>query len=348
MNNEKVELYLKNLLTQVKGYSPSSSDQKAFKRDHADYIFRKLYRKKYRRKQMGEESKKALLVKVNNTVDNNQPIKLVIPFGGYKHFWNPSHPEPDWAELFHFRYITDLVAPILALYEPGVSVEYVSEDLIVPRMDNYPDEAIEAYMSKFKEILAWYQRQVPNNLIFKVTRVKDICNAEKLIAEVLEQIPDKRKKFEEISKQEKEIELKRSKRSIFWNGKLDLTDLSDTEKQEKIIESRLIELTFYDTEGKEEYIGNYYGDDNKICIVFSFGLSPDNAFDDLTLGTAHGSIAEYWIGRGVLENPQGPKPRIITAKQYEQVKDKVEKFNIDLGLNGKNYSEIEIVPKLIA
>lgn len=339
-----MEKYLKQLLTEIAPYEPTAEDSKSYSRNKVDYIFDKLNRKKFRRKKMGQESLDNLRLKILESIKKESPIQLVIPFGGYKHFWSTSHPEPDWGELFHFRYITEYVQSIAALYLPGVTIEYVSEDLIVPRMDNYPDDSIEQYMTRFNEVITWYQKQLSSNIHFSVSRVSSKCDKDKLINEVLSKIPEKRKSFELLSSTDKKRELKRSHRSVFWNGKIDLTHLTEEEKLEKTIESRLIELTFYETESQPEYIGNYYGENNHICIVFSFGLSHDNAFDDLTLGSAHGSIAEFWIGRGVIEDSKSPHPRIITTKQYEQVKEYIQKIPVDLGLKGKNYSEIELVP----
>ncbi len=341
-----MENYLKQLLTKIAPYEPTAEDLKSYSRNRIEYIFDKLNRKKFRRKKMGQESLNNLKIKIQESIKKESPIQLVIPFGGYKHFWSTSHPEPDWAELFQFRYITEYVQPIAALYQPGVTIEYVSEDLIVPRMDNYPKESIETYMKRFSELLYWYQKQLSSNIHFSVSRVSSMCDKEKLTKEVLSKIPEKRQAFELLSVSDKDKELKRSHRSVYWKGEIDLTHLTDQEKLEKIIESRLIELTFYETESQPEYIGNYYGDNNRICVVFSFGLSQDNAFDDLTLGSAHGSIAEFWIGRGVIENPKLPHPRIITAKQYEQVKEHIQKIPVNLGLEGKNYSLIEIVPSI--
>lgn len=346
MKTLEIENYLKDLFTHIEPYQTSEDDKKQFSRDKIEYIFRKLDRKKFRRKQMGEEAKKNLRNKIKISLDEGKPIHLVIPFGGYKHYWNPSHPEPDWAELFHFRYVTDYVLPVLALYEPGVFIEYISEDLILPRMNNYPDETIETYISKFREILTWYKQFVPKNLNLDFFRVSERCDKDKIIKEVEDLLPERRIAFDKLSDVEKEQQLHRSYRSLYWNGKKDLTKLTEEEKQNRIIESRLIELAYYDTESKPEYLGNYLGENDHICICFSFGKSIDNAFDDLTLGSSYGSIVDYWIGRGLLENPDKPHPRIISAKQYEQVKDKSEIINVNIGLKGKNYSTVEVIPNI--
>lgn len=343
-NTEAANRYIKKLLTQIEEHVPSDEDKKSFSRDKVDYIFRKIDRKKFRRKQLGKESKANIINKIKGSVDSSKPIHLVIPFGGYKHFWNQSHPEPDWAELFSFRYITEYVSPILSLYDPGVILEYVSEDLILPRMNNYPEASIETYIKQFKTILNWYQNFVPKNLKFNFFRVGDRCDKQAIINVVESMIPERVAQYATLPPEQKEVEIKRSLRNVYWNGKLDLTSLSETEKLNRTIESRIIELAFYETEGKPEYFGNYYGDDGHICICFSFGLSPDNAFDDLTLGSAHGSLVEFWIGRGVLVSHDGQlHPRIVSAKQYETMKDKLAVNEVNLDIPGSNYAQIDVI-----
>ncbi|EKD67032.1 MAG: hypothetical protein ACD_48C00628G0003 [uncultured bacterium] len=339
--------YLVRLFTNIQLPVQQFEDAERAKKNINEYIFSKINRKKFRRKQLSEKSQEAIQNKIKISVEAKNPIHFVVPFGGYKHFWNPSHPEPDWAELFHFRYITEYVLPILQMYNPGVIVEYVSEDLILPRMNNYPDEAIEKYISVFKSILDWYKTYVPKNLQFRFFRVSDRCDKEKIVQEVEALLPERKKTFIKLSDEAKLLELKRSNRSMYWKGKLDLSNLEDGQKQERIIESRLIELAYYDTEAKPEYLGNYLGEDDHICICFSFGLSPDNALDDLTLGSTFGSIVDYWIGRGVLEHVDGKfNPRIVSHNQYEEVLHNVERVKTSLIIPGKNLSEIEVIPPL--
>src|SRR3989339_2158364 len=165
--NNATNDYLIKLLTQIQFPIQQHEDDVKAKSNIIEFIFSKINRKKFRRKQLSEKSQDVIRNKIKISVEAKNPIHFVVPFGGYKHFWNPSHPEPDWAELFHFRYITEYVLPILQMYNPGVIVEYVSEDLILPRMNNYPDEAIEKYISVFKSILDWYKTYVPKNLQFR-------------------------------------------------------------------------------------------------------------------------------------------------------------------------------------
>ena len=342
---KEVNTFLVNLLTKYEQYNLSVDESRKSKEDKASFIVSKLTRKKFRRRALVDKTKQAIIEKINLSIQENRSIHLVVPFGGYKHFWNPSHPEPDWAELFNFKYLTEFVSPVLSVYKPGVIIEYVSEDLILTRMNNYPEEALTLYSEIFTKLIEWYNHQTPDNLKFNYFRVKDRCDSKKLIDEVENMLPKRKEEFDKLTKEQKEQELHRSVRSVLWNGDKDLTKLSQEDKEKRMIESRLIELAYYETEAKPEYLGDYLWEDNHICICFSFGTTHDNdEFEDLTLGSTYGSIVDHWIGRGILHKREDRFiPDIISKNQYETTKPKLQTVAVNNLLPYKNYQEIEVV-----
>src|SRR3989344_3565535 len=343
VESKSVEKYLIDLLQHIKPYQLSNEDNSVLSKGKTNFITSKLTRKKFRRRKLADKTRDAIQQKVELSIKKYIPLHFTIPFGGYKHFWNPSHPQPDYAELFNFRYITEYLSPILSIYEPGVIVEYISEDLILSRMNNYPKAVLEIYTSSFGKLLNWYKQFVPKNLEFRFFRVSDKCNPKEIIDRIEKLLPERRKKFELLSQKQKEQELHRSYRSMMWKGEKDLTSLSEKEKEERIIESRLIELAYYETEANPEILGNYLGEDNHICICFSFGLSHDNdIYQDLTLGSTFSSIVDYWIGRGILEERNNEFiPRIVSKGQYDGIKDKLKVVKINASPL-KNLTQIEI------
>lgn len=132
---------------------------------------------------------------------------------------------------------------------------------------------------------------------------------------------------------------------MYWKGEQDLTNLSEAERQERTIESRLIELAYYENEAKPEFLGEYLSEDNHICICFSFGTTHDNdLFQDLTLGSTYGSIVDHWIGRGILEKrAERFIPNIISRNQYAELEKKLTKVTVKNILSHKNYQEIEVL-----
>jgi len=343
---EETKACLATLFETVGDYHLTPGEEKKVVHDKAGFIMDKLMRKKFRRR-IGDDTKKTVTEKVQKCVQDEKPIHLVIPFGGYKHFWSPSHPEPDWAELFHFVWMTEYVSPILAVHKPGVVLEYVSEDLILPLMNNYPEAALEAYSTIFRKLIEWYSKYVPGNLKIDFWRVSDRYDKQAIVNEVETLLPERKVAFNKLPAETQEQEIHRSIRSILWDGKDNLTNLTSEQKHERIIESRLIELAYYDVEASSEFLGDYYWSDNRICVCFSFGLSPDNdEFGDLTLATSPGSIVDFWIGRGVLIQ-QGDKlyNRIVSKQQYEDDTPNITTVDVDTGLKeiSKNYENVEIL-----
>jgi hypothetical protein len=337
--------YLQSLLSRIEPYLPLPDEQIKLEQNKAEFIVAKMTRKKFRRRAW-PETKQDLLKRVTARLKQNQPIHFVMPFGGYKHFWNPSHPEPDWAELFHLRYMTDYVLPILAAHQPGVILEYISEDLILPLMNNYPLEALEAYSAAFQQLILWYGERIPSNLDIRFFRVGDRFDKEEIVGKVKELLPARRKAFSQLPPEAQEQELHRSKRSVMWRGEYDLTLLTETQKRERIIESRLVELAYYDTEAAPEYLGDYYIDDNRIDTWFSGGMSPDNVGHSLSLAASHGSVVDFWIGRGVLQEHNGKfHPTIISQNQYRAVKEELRIEHLPVNLVPlKNFDSIEVAP----
>ena len=343
---KEVNDYLKSLFEDIQPYTLTPDEQKAVVRNKVGFILDKLSRKKFRRKKLSVNRRKDIEEKIKMSVEENKPVHFTIPFGAYKHFWNISHPEPDWAELFNFRYLTEYVLPVLSVYEPGVILEYISEDMIMTRMDNYPSESLEKYSEVFSKIIEWYNKLCPKNLELKYFRVGDRCDKEKIINIVESLLPERRKEFDKLSDGAKEQELHRSHHSVMWNGDKDLTSLNDAQKLDRMIESRLIELAYYDTEAQPEFLGNYLEGENHICICFSFGLSHDNdTFDDLTLGSTFGSIVDHWIGRGVLEYHDNEfTPNIISKGQLAKFADKIKTIRINPQiLSYENYKTIDVI-----
>ncbi len=323
--------------------------------DVAAFIVSKLMRRNFRRR-VGPDTFESVKRNVAASVKEQRPVHFVIPFCASKHFWNSSYPEPDWAELFHLHFMTEHLLPIAAAHEPGIIVEYISQDLILSRLDNYPEEALEAYSTVFPLLLKTFQALVPANFEFRYSRLAELCDGQALVDEVERSWPARREWFASLSDDAKERHLTRSRRSVMWNGKQDLSSLPAEKQYDRIVESRLIELTFLNLERDPKYLGNYLEDD-RIRFVFSYGMSPDNnEWGELTLHTSRGSGVDFWTGRGVLrltgegENttPGGPNWRIhgtiLSRSQYDEAANALVSVSVDRPpIDRPNFQRVEIV-----
>lgn len=348
MEQPAVEKHLKSLLSKFEPYALAQKEELAMEKDRKGFIVQKLLRKRFRKQKVHPDTAADINGKIDRSIKGQNPLHFIIPFGGYKHFWNPSHPYPDWAELFTLRFLTEWVVPILAVHKPGVIMEFISEGVIVPRMNNYPEEAIEQYSQGFTTLLDTYCTYAPPNFDIRFFRIQDRYDKDKLIEEVEKRLPEKWKRWDTYSDAQRVVELKRSRRSVLWKGKEDLTKLSEQEKEKRIIESRLLELAYYEVESSHEFLDDYFIEDNHIPICFSFGLSPDNMKNPwLTLGSTYASTVDFWIGRGILEERTDRFiHRIVSREQYEKIKDCLQnhKVNLDL-LPMSNYQSIEVISR---
>ncbi|HLD57511.1 MAG TPA: hypothetical protein VJA47_04345 [archaeon] len=325
-NTDAVRTYLKDLQEFPK-YVLTEEDKKSIQSDRVMWMTRKLLLKRFRKTKLYEETEKDILNKITLSIEKDEPVHLIILFGGYKHFWNPSYPRVDWAELFNLRFMSELVAPLLTVHKPGVVLDYGSEDVIMTMMDNYPEKDLDAYASSFEELLEFYTKYVPSNFKISYVRTGRKYDSDKLKNKITESLPNKRTEWDKLSSEEKEKRLKRSRRSLVWNGQEDWTKLNQKEREEKIIVSKIIEDTFYEVEA--EFLGDYFTGGTHIPVVLSWGLSDENATHWLTLGSTFASTTDFWIGRGVLEIQSSRiVPRVVSQKQYGAIKDRLQKISV--------------------
>jgi len=329
-----INKYLNKIFTDFTLYTLSGEDKKIIDRDLKTFIIQKLIRKKFRKQRVFPETLKEITEKVELSIKNNQPINFSIFFGGYKHFWNPSSPEVDWAEIFTFKFLTEWVSPIVAVYKPGVTFDFISEDMILEKMNNYSNESLDKYSQSFRVLLDGYNRKLPKNLKFNFIRLKDKFNQEKMFKAVEKKMKEGYKRWNSLNQEEQELELKRSKRSVI--GK----DIN----RDRFIESRIIELAYYEVEAFPEFFG-YYFKENNILLSFSFGLSSDNVDHWLVLGSTYASVVDFWIGRGILEQRKdGLINRIVSKEQYKKIKKYLRIVKTEVkNLNLKNFKSIEIL-----
>ncbi len=329
-------IYLKDVLANFNDYSVSGDDKKAIERDLSVFIAQKLLRKKFRKQKLFDSTIADVTNKIKLSVQAINPVHIVIFFGGYKHFWNPSAPEVDWAEVFNLNFLSEWAAPIAASYKPGVIIEFVSEDWILERMNNYKTEDLDRYAGSFKKLIDSFNKQMPDNFKFKFTRLGDIYDKSKMLKVVEAEMPAGYERWNSLSEESKRSELKRSQRSVI---------LKEGQGIDRIIESRIIELAYYHVEEGPEFSGDYFSNPENIYIYFSGGLSDDNVYHWMTLGSTSASIVDSWIGRGILgEGQNGFVDRIVSKEQYEKIKDKLRTLKIDSGeFNLKNLGSIEII-----
>lgn len=338
---KKLNEFLQDLLHKFPKYTLTEQDKRTIGMgQRAEWITYKLLLKRFRKAKVAEKTRQDVLSKVSLSIAEDKPIYLIILFGGYKHFWNPSHPEVDWAELFNLNFMSSFCASVLAVHKPGVILDYGSEAVIMRMMDNYPETSLIVYAASFKKLIKHYSKCVPSNFKINYVDTGSKYDSEKLKKKIQEKLPEKKKQWKKFSARERKKRLHRSYRSFMWNGEEDLTTLNDAQRREKVEESKIIEDTFYEVE--EEFLGDYFTGDNHIPLVLSWGLSDENIDHWLTLGSTYASAVDFWTGRGILED-RGERfiARVVSQSQYHSVRNSLKRFETDL-VPLKNFRSIEV------
>lgn len=322
-----------------------ASDHPTAATGDASAAARLLFRKGFRRR-VSPERRLSIERKIRRSIAEDRPLGLVVPFGGYKHFWNPSAPLVDWAEVFHLEFMIQHLTPLTSVIPAGVRIEYVSEDFIVPLMDNYLPADLDRYSESFRALVVRYQPVLPAGLVIEYWRLSERYDTATITDVILNAMPARLAEFASLDGDARAIELRRSARSVNWHGWSDLASLDPSEREDRVVYARVMEKTFSDLGFLPEHVGGYYEADLRSCAVFSWGTSLDNAVKQfLTLHSAPGSTVDHWIGRGVVIPTRDERLRttIVSRTQYEafpwsRLPSRIE----NLGSNLRNLETVDL------
>lgn len=308
-----------------------------------EQILNRLFSRKWSRKAQYEEAKKYTEEKVDNILTNNLNFIFCFCFGGYKHFWTPTYPEPDWAELFTIKYLMEYVLPIAQTQDKKVNIEFESEEVALTYMNNTPQEGMDKYNKAFKKIINYVNTNNEYPIDLSVVLARDFYDRKELLDKMYNYLPEVQERFNNLDESEKKIRLKRAETNIMWKGKENLTNISDEEKRKFIYNSRTLNEAFldidYELRGKE-----YFEKENLIPLLGSFGLGAGGELW-LHLASNKSSLVDFWAGMGILEIREDKIiEKTISQKQFEQIKNELKKvkLNNDLVEISDNYSWIYV------
>lgn len=311
--------------------------------DYKDSVLNRLFSRKWSRKAQFEEAKDYTKKKVDTILNKNLPFLFCFCFGGYKHFWTPSYPETDWAEIFSIRYLIEYILPIVQTYKNKVILEFESEEVALSIMNNTPQEGINQYNQSFRQLIEYIQKNIDYPIHISFVLARDFYDKDELIRKMSYHKKEVENRFAELAEEERKIRLKRAETNIMWNGITDLTNISEEEKKKVIYDSRILNELFldmdYELRGKE-----YFEKENLIPLLGTFGFGAGGE-TWLHIASNTSSFVDFWTGVGILE-VRGEKviPRTISNKQFEQIKKKLIKIELDNNLKriSDNYTWIYV------
>lgn len=317
--------YIQSKLKELRG--PINLDKPDSDEQLAEAVFKLLTSKKFRKYSLGTEHAEHIKSSIKLNIKNKEPIKATLVFGGYKLWRLDESPEVDWAELFSLIYYTNWMKPICDIYDAGVWLDFFSDDVIVPKMNNVPPDGTKAYQQSFGQLLEFIKQYQPQNLNMTLNRVGDQYESyeafEKDLAEQEESISNS-------------LEGGLPSLDAIARATLDL-NVRTTPEQENDPQWREKVQLMHDSYAQVKGRRPYYRHPDKLNIM----TTPFNGM--LSVGTTKDSIMKFWIGAGVLR-PNGDSYRqiILSPNQLKNSKTEFEQVSIE-ELSGKNFNKIRVL-----
>lgn len=290
-----------------------------------DFIYRSIMSKKFRKFSVTPEFDQHVREVIENSVGKNEPLKFSFPFGGYKLWRLEETPEADWAELFTLMYYLKWLKPISENYAPGIWFDFVSDDVIVERMNNIPKVDTESYARSFNELIDFLKAYSPENSKITLTAVSSFYTQEEFEEDLKDKIEVMQNQLGGLpvldDKHKKQVEL---------NVKLKPGQHNDPLWREK---TELLHQAYYTVSKRRPY--NRAKD--KILVF------PTKMKDCIAVGTTKTSVVKFWVGVGALEKrSDGFIETILSPSQLE--KSVFDRAPISIvGLKGKNFNKIKVL-----
>lgn len=274
---EFIEGRLARLKTQSE--APSFSDDT----ERIAYISKALLSKKFRKYAVDDALLEHLPKSLALNMERKEPLKFVLPFGGYKLWRLAEAPEADWAELFTLMYYALWLKPVAEAYEHGVWFDFSSDDVVVERLNHITKEETEAYRKSFENIIAFLKPHLPPNLSFTFTPVGSRYTEEEFNAELNAKmeawLKENGGKLPEASEKDKKM--------MDLNARKTPEEEADPEWYGK---NKLMHDCYMAVEKRRPYNRA----EDKV-LVFTKPLPKG-----IAVGTTKTSIAKFWAGVGAL------------------------------------------------
>lgn len=289
----------------------------------ADFIFATIMSKRFRKYSVNPIANDMVRKAIELNIQNNEAIKVAIPYGSYKLWRLEESPEPDWAELFAMIYYAYWLKPITDVYEPGVWFDFCGDDAILELMNKIPEEDTQQYKKIFRDLIVFIQDYLPTNFKYSFSPVGERYNSKQ------EFLDDLNQKVEELKQKglppltERQIEM------IDFNVRL--------KPGEKINyqENQLLHDAYMAVSKRRPH----HKQPDKIVIC----CTPFGDRTSLPMGTTKTSVVKFQTGTGVLCREKDTYMEYIySPSQLQNKKFILEPINIT-GLSGKNFKTIRII-----
>jgi hypothetical protein len=290
-------------------------------------ILARVLSKKFRKLKADQDTIDFCKESIKIALSENGPLSIGCVHGGTKLWRFEEYPEVDWAELFNMIYYAKWMRYIDEIYEPGVTLEYFSMDVVQLRLNNLPRSETDQYTQSFEKIIEWMKQYLPENIRFTHRRYGDA--------------------YKDLSEYDDELEVAMKTVSDELGGKLPvltpeqkyMTELNvrvTPEQKEDPLwreKNEFMHLAVERTKAMDDYVN-----DKRFVPV-----CPTPWPGVITTGSTKKSFAKFWYAVGALERDNvGFSQIVLTPKQLAAANFEWEATNIT-GLSGKNFSKVRVI-----
>lgn len=320
----KPEDYILNKLSHLKSETTSKKVESLSDQELEEFIFKSLMSKKFRKFAVNVDYIPKIKWAIKNSVENKLPIKLAFPFGAYKLWRLEESPEVDWAELFTLMYFTKWVKGISEIYKPGIWIDFVSDAVIVERMNNIPKSDTDTYDKSFNRLLSFLEKYLSDNIKITLTQVGSFYTEEEFNKDLEDKISAMKKEWGGLPKLNE-----KTTAMVELNVKLKPDQDKDPLWREKV---ELLHQAYYAVSKRRPYSRA----PEKILI---FCTKVSNC---ISVGTTKTSIAKFWAGSGALKKTKDSYQEYVLSPSQSKTQNNFEPIKIE-GLSGKNFNKIRII-----
>lgn len=292
-----------------------------------DAIYAKVMSKKFRKLKVDQAAIEKTKYAIAVAVADNKPLTVSFLFGGNKLWRLDEAPEVDWAELFALTYDLQWMRYIASVYEPGVVLDFYSEELAVEELNNVPRTDTAHYTRSFKALLSWMEPYIPDRISVQYRLYADeysdysafLTELEVAKEAVLKENGGKLPELSEAQKAATELNVKLNPgqdKDPLWREKVELMHqaLERTKRIEEV----------------------YFGDRSLItaCPTWYSGW--------IATGSTKRSYAKFWAAAGALQKDDDRfRELVLTPKQLAQTDFVWQGVDIK-GLDGENFTKIRV------
>ena len=214
----------------------------------------RLFAKKFRKYSIAPDVKVSVSEKLSNIISKKLPLTFVPSFGGYKHWWCPTYPTIDWAEIFNMKFMIEYLSPIFSNYQDNkTTIEYESEEIILSELNNVPQTGLDEYTKTFRLACDYFNKILNDKVELKLSLAREQYkdydfDKEKLLNRINEMLPEYAERFESYDEEDKQKRIQKARTNFKLDGVVDYTNLSDEEKEELYKKSRILNETFLDAD----------------------------------------------------------------------------------------------------